>query len=307
MDKMERAFYYVSFDLAFLSKTGNEFQSLFSSIMSARYPTDFISTRTWGQEGDHKCDGYILSTGSFYQVYAPDDLDAKTAVKKMQDDFAGALEKWHEKIENWVFVHNARVGVPPHILQQLTDFKKDNASIEFTHMGKQELKNILFETNDNCIRSILGSVPTYQDVNNLSMEAIKQTLLGLAKKSSAPMGIITPVSEKKLEANGLSEESKILFEAGMIKSNLIDSFFRQWHDPSLEERAAIEMNNLYKAAASECPDPDSVFQKILTTISGDGLGNPSATISALTIMAYFFQTCDIFEQPREEGKHDIAH
>ena len=300
MDNMERAFYDMKFDLEFQSKTANEFQSFFSAIMTARYPGDFVATRTWGQDGDQKCDGYMLSVGTFYQVYAPDELDAKSAVKKMNDDFAGALEKWKDKISTWVFVHNARVGVPPHILQQLTDFKKDNKSITFTHMGRQELKKTLFETNESSIRSLLGAVPTYQDINNLSMEAIKQTLLGFTRKGIATTTAIIPVSEKKLEANGLSTESKTLFEAGMIKSNFISSFFRQWHDPSLEEKTATEMNNIYTTAVSECLDSDSVFQRILTTISGTDLGNPATTISALTIMAYFFQTCDIFEQPREE-------
>lgn len=147
----------------------------------------------------------------------------------------------------------------------------------------------------------MGPVPTYQDVNNLSMDSIKQTLLGIAKSTPITDTAIMPVSQKKLDANGLSAESKRLFEVGMIKSDLIERFFKQWHDPSLEEKTAAEMNRIYKVAVKECMDSDEVFQKILTTVSGSNLGNPTATVSALTIMAYFFQTCDIFEQPREEA------
>jgi len=265
--------------------------------MSARYPNDFIATRTWGQAGDQKCDGYRLSNGAFYQVYAPDDLDEKSAVKKMKDDFTGALEKWGEKIKIWVFVHNAKIGVPPHILQQLTDFKNDNKDIDFKHMGKYDLKTLLFETSEVSIRDILGAIPTYQDINNLSMEAIKRTLLGIEKTEQVANFSIAPVSQEKLDANNLSAESRQLFEVGMMKSNLIESFFRQWHDPRLEEKTATEMNSLYKTAVNESLDSDSVFQKILLTIAGDDMGNPPTTIAALTIMAYFFQTCDIFEQP----------
>ena len=298
MESLERAFYDLKFDIEFLTKTANEFQQFFNVIMSARYPGDFIATRTWGQAGDKKCDGYILSSGSFYQVYAPDELDAKSAVKKMKDDFSSALENWTDKIKTWVFVHNSKTGVPPHILQQLTDFKMENSDIEFTHMGKHELKSALFEVSDMFIREILGAVPTYQDVNNLSMESIKQTLLGIAKSTPIINSTIEPVSQEKLDANRLSAESKQLFEVGMIKSNLIDSFFKQWHDPRLEEKTAAEMNNIYSVAVSECIDSDAVFQRILTTINGTKFGDPSSTIAALTIMAYFFQTCDIFEQPR---------
>lgn len=300
MDNFEKALYDMKYDIEFFSKRANEFQSFFSTIMSARFPGDFIMTRTWGQMGDQKCDGYILSSGTFYQVYAPDELDATTAVKKMKDDFSGALEHWKDKIKKWVFVHNDRTGVPPHILQQLTDFQKEYPTIEFAHMGKAELKRELFSLNENSIRNILGAVPTYQDVNNLSMESIKKTITGISKTNISISTIIEPVSQKKLDANGLSNSSKQLLETGMIKSSLITNFFKQWHDPTLEENTAAEIHNIYKVAAKEYCDADSIFQRIFTTLISHDSGNPVAMISTLTVMAYFFQTCDIFEQPREE-------
>ena len=306
MSSMDRAFYDLKYDILFQSKTGNEFQSFFNCIMSARFPGDFVATRPWGQHGGEKCDGYILSTGKFYQVYAPDALDYKATINKMQADFTGALDKWGAKIKEWIFVHNARVGVPPHVLQQLTTFQKENPTITFSHMGKGELKSALFESGDNSIRDILGTIPTYTDINNLSMECIRQTLFGIKWSTPTPSVPIVPVSEKKLEANGLSDETKQLFEVGMIKSRLMENFFNQWHDPNLEEKTAAEMNNIYKMAVADHLCPDDVFQKILTTIAGQDLGNPAKTVASLTIMAYFFQTCDIFEQPREEAHYDIA-
>lgn len=300
MDSMERAFYDMKFDLLFQSKTANEFQQFFSQIMSARYPGDFVATRPWGQLGDQKCDGYILSSGTFYQVYAPEELDHKATTEKMKTDFNGALEKWGNKIQIWVFVHNSKVGVPPHVLQQLTTFQNEHSHIVFSHLGKAELKTMLFETSEQHIRDILGSVPNYSDVNNLSMKSIKKTLLGISTSTASVPSDIKPVSQKKLEANGLSTATKQLFELGMIKSALIESFFKQWYDPNLEENTATEMNKIYIAAVSDGLCPDDVFQRIFTTISGSDYGNPSVMISSLTIMAYFFQTCDIFEQPREE-------
>ncbi len=300
MDSMERAFYDMKFDLLFQSKTANEFQQFFSQIMSARYPGDFVATRPWGQLGDQKCDGYILSSGTFYQVYAPEELEYKATKEKMKTDFDGALEKWGNKIQTWVFVHNSKVGVPPHVLQQLTTFQNEHRDIVVSHLGKAELKTLLFETSERNIRDILGSVPSYSDINNLSMESIKKTLLGISTSTAPGSSDIKPVSQKKLEANGLSAATKQLFELGMIKSGLIESFFKQWYDPNLEENTATEMNKIYKAAVNDGLCPDDVFQRIFTTISDSEYGNPTVMISSLTIMAYFFQTCDIFEQPREE-------
>ena len=97
------------------------------------------------------------------------------------------------------------------------------------------------------------------------MESIKKTLLGISTSTTPVASDIKPVSQKKLEANGLSVATKQLFELGMIKSRLIESFFKQWYDPNLEENTATEMNKIYKAAVNDGLYPDDVFQRIFTT------------------------------------------
>lgn len=302
MTSMERAFFDLKFDLEFQSKRANEFQLFFNKILNSRFPGDFIPTRTWGKEGDCKCDGYIISSGDFFQVYAPDELEKSVTIKKMTDDFLGAIELWGDKIKTWVFVHNSRTGVPPFVLEQLLEFKEKHPDISFIHLGKDEIKDIFFHLSDADIKAILGPVPTYADVNGLTMESIKQTLLGIeslncSTESDAP---ITPVSERKLLANGLSQESKQLFELGMIKSNLVEKFFKQWYDPNCESYTAHEINSIYKAAKSDCLNPNEVFQRIFETINESDTSDTKRMVSTLAVMAYFFQTCDIFEQPREE-------
>ena len=90
MTSMERALYALKFDLEFQSKKANEFQLFFNKIMNSRFRGDFIPTRTWGKEGDCKCDGYILSTGCFFQVYAPDELEKKRDYKENDRRFLRA-------------------------------------------------------------------------------------------------------------------------------------------------------------------------------------------------------------------------
>ena len=131
MMSMERAFYYLKFELEFQSKNGNEFQSFFNQIMTIRYPGDFIATCPWGQDGDQKCDGYKLSTGTLYQVYAPYEMKKSDTIRKMKKDFNGALENWGEKMKTWAFVHNAVRGNPPHVVQQLADFEENIPKSKF--------------------------------------------------------------------------------------------------------------------------------------------------------------------------------
>ena len=269
MTNMDHAFYDLKFDALFSSKKANEFQQFFSQIMSAHYPGDFFTTRTWGQTGDMKCDGYILSTGTFFQVYAPDELKAEATIKKMTEDLYGALEKWGDKIKEWVFVHNAKQGIPSFIVNQIAEFLKKNPLVVFLQMGKPELKSVLFELNDRNISDILGSIPTYADINGLSMEAIKQTMFAITSPPSLIDATIEPVSQEKLNANGLSNDSKQLFEVGMMKSKLVEDFFRSWYDPNLEGITAAEMSSLYKAAVSECLM--RFFRRYLTQLVGERL------------------------------------
>lgn len=302
MDSLSKAFYEMKFDSVFSSKTGTEFQNFFAQIMSAKFPGDFVPTKTWGQEGDEKCDGYIFSTQTFYQVYAPEEMKKSKTIVKMKKDFEGALKHWKTQIKEWVFVHNSKQGTPTFVMKQLQAFKNENENIKFSIMGKAELKQIMFGINENSIKTILGPIPTYSDINELSMESIKRTLLGISNAHASDKSPVEPVSEKKLEANGLSEHSKFLLEAGMVKSAIVEDFFKQWHDPQLEDDTAAEMKKIYKAAVADGLSPDDIFSRIFNTLLESTDKTPKSMTSALTIMAYFFQTCDIFEKPRESGE-----
>ena len=302
MEAIEKAYYKVKFENVFLTYIGNEFQAFFNNIMRANDPYFHIPTRTWGQSGDQKCDGYNLKTGAFFQIYAPDDMVATTAISKMKEDFDGAFEKWGKDIKTWVFVHNAKHdSLATHIIHQLIEFKKNHPDIVFCQMGKKEIGNILFQLNENEIKNILGSTPTNEDIKNLNMEAIQRVIDNIARSPIPQIEEILPVSQKKLDANDLSDSVKLLLETGMKKSGLISSFFAQWHDPSLGEKVAAEMNNMYKSIVIETRTPDEVYYKLYQMLdenTDDGKKTENM-IAILTLLSYFFQTCDIFEHPRE--------
>lgn len=113
MDQFTRAYYEAIFRCAFLEKGGEAFQDLFSSIMEKRYPSDFIRTRPWGNQGDRKNDGYVRSTRTLFQVYAPNDLSEAATLAKIDEDYLGAIPFWKAHFDQWVFVHNSVIGLGP--------------------------------------------------------------------------------------------------------------------------------------------------------------------------------------------------
>src|SRR5579864_2919048 len=129
MDKLKRSYYELCFENAYLKKVGNEFQDFFSEIMEKCHPGDFQRVRPWGNAGDWKNDGYFRSARILFQVYAPNEMSANDAVTKIHEDFYGALRYWQQSFDTWVFVHNSRQGLGPHIVAKLNELTIYNSTI----------------------------------------------------------------------------------------------------------------------------------------------------------------------------------
>src|SRR4051794_36543026 len=153
MDKTTRAFFELIFENTFMKKLANEFQNFFSTIMEKRYPSDFIRVRPWGNQGDRKNDGYLGSKRMLFQSYAPNELTAAECVKKIDEDFEGALPYWKLYFDIWVFVHNSRAGLPPHAVERLLHLNTAHAPLKTTQWGYEEIYQEAFLLSEQQLTS----------------------------------------------------------------------------------------------------------------------------------------------------------
>jgi hypothetical protein len=102
----------------------------------------------------------------------------------------------------------------------------------------------------------------------------------------------------KIEANALSESVSLLIKSGMTKAPLVEKFFAQWHDETLGERIAEAFRSQYQLLR-ESHGPDGVFAQLQSWAGGNVRGTPEHEMAVLTIIAYFFERCDIYEAPRQ--------
>ena len=117
MDRIQQLSYEKDFRLIFLETKGDGFQGLFEKLMGKAHPNDFMACRPWGNVGDRKNDGYLPSARTLFQSYAPNELSAAEAIKKINEDFEGAKAHWEKYFGEWTFVHNAPDGrLGPHII-----------------------------------------------------------------------------------------------------------------------------------------------------------------------------------------------
>src|ERR1051325_1421425 len=173
----ELVFFEREFEIRFLKSRGTAFQDLFSDLMERAYPGDFQRIRPHGNTGDLKCDGYLHSLRTVFQVYGPDDMRSLSRLlRKVKEDFEGARQHWMGRIDRWVFVHNSQGGLPAQAIQLLNDLGGGLDAVRIEHWGYQELCGILRKIDPDRLRSffqlsavfdpahVLENLPNNEDV-----------------------------------------------------------------------------------------------------------------------------------------------
>lgn len=297
MDQLQQAYYEKDFIIAFLRSKGEAFQSLFERLMGLAYKADFMACRPWGNQGDRKNDGFLKSERRLFQVYAPNEMKAVKAIAKITEDFEGAKTYWGQHFDKWVFVHNAVDGLSPQVQKLLLDLEHANAGIKLEPCGLEELLLIFRKLTLEDLQSWFGYVPSNETKSELGFSDLQVVIKAIADRPAPPPQEVKEVPMGKIEANALSESVATLLKAGMAKAPLVRAFFEQWHDETLGERVAESFRAKYQGLRGQFR-PDEIFGELESWAGGADRGTPKHQLAVLAILAYFFDSCDIFEEPR---------
>lgn len=294
---VQEAHYEYRFEIAYLRAKGDDFQTFFERLMGLAYKADFMACRPWGNQGDRKNDGFLKSERRLFQVYAPNEMKASTAKAKIAEDFEGAKVHWATHFDKWSFVHNAEDGLPPHVHQLLLDFEQANPRIEIQPWGMEELRLIFRKLTIDDKASWFGLVPTDETKAVLGFSDLQVVLERIAALPVPPLAEVRDVPMGKIEANALTESAARLLKEGMTKSPLVTDFLSQWHDETLGERLAEAFNTEYRRLRG-LHSPSRIFTELQSWAGGNHRGTPEHELAVLTVIVYYFERCDIFEEPR---------
>ncbi|MFH1197969.1 MAG: ABC-three component system protein [bacterium] len=297
MDLLTKAYYDVKFENAFLKAKGNAFQGFFNELMDRAFKGDFMPCRPWGKQGDQKNDGFLKSERRLFQVYAPNEMKATEANKKIDDDFNGALKYWNKYFDKWAFVHNASEGIPAHIQKKILELEKLNQGIKLDIWGLEKLREIFHHLEKDDLESWFGNAPDNNSKLSLGFEEIKVLLETIRLKRPDFNSPVKQVPPNKIEANQLSESISILIKEGMTKASLVEEFFNKWYDPTFGENIAVTFREKYEILRNSFL-PNEIFHELQTWIGGSLRGTAEHEMAVLAIISYFFERCDIFEEPK---------
>lgn len=300
MEAINRQIYTLKFRAVFLESKGGAFETLFSTLMRKAYGNDFVPCRPWGRDGDRKNDGILLSEKTLFQVYAPNELSKDKTVRKIREDFQGALEHWGGQFSTWVFLHNdSENALPPHAIAEIISLQESHPDLNIEQRGYDYLRETLQRIPLPALEDWLGEALTAEDLREVGFEDLKVVLSHIESTPAPIVTEIREVSPGKLKANALSQDAMEILKLGMTKAPLVERFFESWHDPLYGERIATAFHQKYVALRDKLHRSDDILGELQRWSGGTTNLSPRYQIAVYAILAYLFDTCQIFEDARE--------
>lgn len=302
MNRLSRSYYRAEFAYRFHAFTGTSFQDWFAGLMERRYPGDFLRVRPWGKIGDRKNDGYLASQRTLFQVYAPREMSAAEAVRKIDEDFNGALPHWEKYFDKWIFVHNDRDGLGPDVAKKLISLDTAHAKIKVGEWGFSSLEAEVLELPPHDLLDLFGPAPTDLEMHQVGMEDIQGVLEQVEAHPAPAAQDMRPVSSRKLAYNMLSDDVSELLRAGMRRSELVRRYFTGQRSPTKHDEIAASFRQRYAELREQETVADNIFHGLRQFVGGTGLHVPKRDATILAVLAFFFEECEIFERPPAEDE-----
>lgn len=309
MNAEERYIAKIIFKNRVLQYKGQQFEDFFVKIMT-KSNIEFQAVKAYGNIGDKKNDGFIRTTGTYFQVFAPEEIyKDKTiydAANKLENDFIGLVNYWDGicPIKEYFFVINDRYeGIPAPIINKIINLgKKDEYShIKLALFTSKELESVFNKLGEDEVHEIIGLIPNAM-LPTIEFEALQETvtyLMNIELPNNGEDNLIVPDFEEKIVFNGLSGTINNKLVNGSYQEGLLHKYFNE--NPGIKEVLQGKFHALYVKSKENIPDAEENYADFRFFYILDN-ASPKKTIpiqtSVIVLMAFYFSSCDIFEEPK---------
>lgn len=309
----QRIYAELKFTLLAIKSEGQAYEDLFNQVMKKRYPS-FKKVQAYGNIGDRKNDGFNPSSGHYYQVFAPANVDKQRtvvdAVAKLEVDFNGLVTNWNDivPISSFSFVVNDKQkGCPAPVEQKIGIMNRDIVGKDFSTFTMDDLIEEFLQLDVPNQESIIGYIPRPDRLTTLSIPALTETIQHLCETTEVPPrdeeDLRQEEFEAKIEFNNLDDSIKELMERAEMQTYVLDEYFNRNQDKTLKNFIRDILKHTYqneKALYHEntAVNASIIFYKILDKCAIEP--TKDAINSGIALIAYFFISCDIYEKPNIE-------
>ncbi len=301
MNFQEKALSRILFQNKIYKSDGQAFEDLFTEIMSY-FESDFRKIKAWGNIGDRKNDGYIASKGAYYQVYAPEDIRKSytQTISKIEIDFEGLIAQWNPVNEYYFVINDKYKGVHADSEQILAKLKTDYSIKYCGFITSSDLERILFELDDDQINAVIGFLPN-PDLLNLDYSVLNEVVGHIMSMSLTPVlgEIKFPDWNDKIEFNGLTEYPAFLLNQASQQLGALNRYLSM--NSVLADELQKQLSGIYVGIKEMWKDfktkGDNIFWELINKCSPKA--EQAYQCAVITIMAKYFESCDIFEEPKK--------
>ena len=296
------------FKLKVYQYKGQQFEDFFVDIMTKSNP-DFKAVKAYGNTGDQKNDGFDMKTGTYYQVFAPEDIHKPAtineAVTKLKTDFVGLYNLWNSicPIRKFYFVINDKYsGLPPQIIKAAMELDQNPlyANTKIDTFTASKLQKVFDNLPNDFKQDIIGFIPD-EDMPMVEISALQEAINYLVKtevSTDYTDALIVPDFDKKIAFNGLSQKISTSLKTASYQEGILRTYFK--NNPGIEAVLQKKFHALYETSKKVIPDTkpnanDQRFAYILDTACPNN--TLSIRTSVMILIAFYFDSCDIFEEP----------
>ena len=289
-------------ELIFYKKDGNDFEDFVVKLYKIKYP-NLVGVKPQGSKGDGANDGYLAGE-LVLQVYAPEKIEAKKAIDKLEHDFKRAKEEnWN--FNEWHFVINDKFkSVHRDIHHKIDELREKNPTIDIRVVDNQTLKNMIYDLQTDDSLKIHVLLEMDKDISNFGDFEKFETIVDFLSKEQAIKCITTsdfmnfskevflPDGIKKLEINIKDAYFSKTFGTYIEKSTGIIEEFKDKVGLDEFENVGKYIQEIYKKYEKRVIAEQALLkthEEIYKKIDSDQNLETSLWIT----MAYFFDICEI--------------
>lgn len=320
MTPQQKAQYRMMFQNRLSKLAGMAFQNLFSEIMGYANP-NFQPVKPQGNIGDRKNDGHDPRAGRYYQVYSPEVFDESSAIKKLEEDFAGLMTYWGDKtvypngVQEFWFVLNDHYRVTPGgyptTIATLEKLKQAHGLTACGLLLSKHLEDVLLGLPEDQIIAVVGYAPNPADLKVLKLDLVHEIVTHIIENTmpqSLNESLVDPDFDEKITFNQLVATGAWLRNAN-YRCGTLEEYFKANSNFTRQE-VRNRLKGIYEASATkDFPDGEGnatledqrlfyILKEVAPTPPNqDRRLEKELQDAALVILAYFFESCDIFEEP----------
>jgi hypothetical protein len=314
----ERLIARVLFVNQLLKANNHAFQQLFWAVMRAKHGQEFVEVRPQGRLGDGGNDGYLPAEGHYFQVYGPIDPQEKEteAAKKLAKDFEKLKISWDQTtpIQAYSFVFNDKYeGTFKMIAQALGEIGKANPTVSCRPFTAAHLEDTFLSLSADRIQDVLGMLlPDPAKIIRLDYGVLKEVVIHIMNSPSRAtptrFGDFPELAEK-IQLNNLCSAWGDLIRKGARQSGHVDNYFSK-NSTFMKQALRDHLVEHYQRVRDAKPSPSALSEGISREdlVFDDfrqALLPVNATVAeegaVATLIGYYFETCDVFDQRADKG------